>query len=116
VAQLSQPHRGARPDIREIRRIIYGFEENLQDKPAYVARYERHNAEVLAHFAGRPRDLLVLNWENGDGWPELCRFLGKKDTKQPLSHHNAGRYRPWHSRLRALLLGNGARKRLRSAS
>lgn len=108
--------RGARADIREIRKIIYGFEEDLADKPAYVARYERHNAEVLRYFTDRPDDLLVLNWEQGGGWPELCRFLGKKEPRQKLPHANAGAYRPWHKRLRALLRGSKAWNRLRSAS
>lgn len=108
--------RGARSDIREIRRIIYGFDENLQDKQAYVERYEGHNAAVLRYFAGRPNDLLILDWEKGHGWPELCRFLGKKEPKQPLPHANAGTYRPWHMRLRALLLGHKGRGGLRPVS
>ncbi len=107
--------RGARPDIGRIREIIYGFEENLQDKQAYIERYERHNAEVLRHFAERPNDLLVMNWEEGDGWPKLCQFLGRPIPRQPLPHANSGVYRPWYSRLRRLLRGK-SRDRLRRAS
>ena len=108
--------RGARPDIGRIRRIIYGFEDGLQHKQAYVDRYERHNAEVLRYFAQRPNDLLVMDWEKGDGWPLLCRFLGKAIPKEPLPHANVGAYRPWYSRLRRLLRGGRARNRLRPAS
>ena len=108
--------RGARADIREIRRIIYGFDEDLQDRQAYVDRYEGHNEAVRHYFAGRPNDLLVLDWEKEHGWPELCRFLGKKEPKQPLPHANAGTYRPWHRRLRALLLGHKRPSGLRPVS
>ncbi|WP_119301708.1 sulfotransferase family protein [Dongia deserti] len=110
--------RGARPrpDIVEIRKIIYGFEEDLQHRQAYVDRYLRHNDEVLRYFAGRPNDLLVMNWENGDGWPKLCRFLGKPVPNQPLPHANVGRYQPWHKRLRHLLRRTVVRNRLRPAS
>jgi hypothetical protein len=108
--------RGARSDIGQIRRIIYGFEDGLQHKQAYIERYERHNAEVLRYFAQRPNDLLVMNWENGDGWAQLCSFLGKPIPKQPLPHANAGAYRPWYRRLRRLLRSDKSRNRLRPAS
>jgi hypothetical protein len=108
--------RGARSDIGRIRKIIYGFEDGLQHRQAYVERYERHNADVLRYFEQRPKDLLVMNWENGDGWPQLCRFLGKPIPKQPLPHANVGAYRPWYSRLRRLLIGDKSRSRLRPAS
>lgn len=108
--------RGARSDIREIRRIIYGFDEDLQDKQAYVERYEGHNAAVLRYFAGRPDDLLILDWEKGHGWLELCRFLGQKEPRQPLPHANAGTFQPWHRRLWALLLGHKWRGGLRPVS
>lgn len=108
--------RGARPDIGEIRKIIYGYEDALQHTQDYVERYKRHNDEVLRYFAGRPDDLLVVNWENGDGWPKLCRFLGKPIPSQPLPHANIGSYRPWYRRLRRLLGRTIVRNRLRSAS
>lgn len=97
-----------RPDIGEIRKIIYGFEDGLQHKQAYIERYERHNAEVLHYFAQRPRDLLVLDWERGDGWPALCQFLGKPIPQLPLPHANAGTYRPpWYRKVRHALRSRG---------
>lgn len=107
--------RGARPDIGEIRRIIYGFDGGPQHRQTYVERYERHNVEVLSYFGGRPNDLLVLDWENGAGWPALCRFLGEEVPKQPIPHANAGRYRPWHRRLRNLFRAGKARRQARAA-
>jgi sulfotransferase family protein len=104
--------RGARSDIGEIRKIIYGFADGLQHQQAYIERYRHHNAEVLDYFADRPNDLLVLNWEDGDGWPKLCRFLGKSVPVQALPHANAGSYQPsWRVRFRALLPGKRPRSR-----
>lgn len=39
--------------------------------------YHRHVTAVQECFASEPERLLTLCWENGDGWPELCRFLGE---------------------------------------
>lgn len=95
--------KSARPDIARIRKIIYGFESGLQHKKEYIGRYERHNAEVLHYFSDRPNDLLVVDWEKGDGWPALCRFLGKSEPNQPFPHLNVGTYRYWRGRLRRLI-------------
>lgn len=40
-----------------------------------LERYRAHNAEVLEYFKGRWNDLLIMNMDNGHGWPELCKFL-----------------------------------------
>jgi hypothetical protein len=56
----------------------------------FLERYRRHNAEVLAHFKGRPRDLLVMNVDNGDGWDKLCRFLGCPIPATPYPLMNVG--------------------------
>ena len=39
--------------------------------------YDQHTRNVLDYFKDRPDDLLVVNWESGDGWKELCDFLDK---------------------------------------
>ena len=46
------------------------------DVEAWVAEREAHHAAVLAHFAGRPDDLLVLDLCAGQGWERLAPFLG----------------------------------------
>jgi hypothetical protein len=46
------------------------------DEPAWRAEATSHEARVRAHFADRPDDLLVLDISSGDGWQELCPFLG----------------------------------------
>lgn len=55
----------------------------------YRERYERHNAEVRAHFADRPDDLLVLDLGAGQGWAELCGFLGRPAPDEPFPRVNA---------------------------
>lgn len=54
--------------------------------------YEKHNADVREYFKDRPQDLLVLCWENGDGWELLCPFLGVPVPDIPIPHDNRGRY------------------------
>lgn len=50
-------------------------------------RYETHNRAVLDYFAGRiDTDLLVVCWENGDGWEKLSRFLHKRVPTEPFPH------------------------------
>lgn len=78
--------------LNEARKKIYGFVTTEAADEQLIERYERHNAEVKRHFADRPRDLLVVNWENGDGWEELCGFLGKPVPNKPFPHANRGVY------------------------
>jgi hypothetical protein len=46
------------------------------DVEAWVIERDAHHAAVLAHFAGRPDDLLVLDLCAGQGWERLAPFLG----------------------------------------
>ena len=48
------------------------FTDQLDDRDAAVAAYERHNADVRAAV---PRDRLV-EWRPSDGWGPLCGALG----------------------------------------
>jgi hypothetical protein len=57
-----------------------------------ITRYESHNADVRAFFASRPADLLVVDWAQGDGWPELCGFLDLPVPSRPFPHANRGKY------------------------
>jgi hypothetical protein len=49
---------------------------------------------VIDYFRGRPHDLLVIDWEAGHGWPELCRFLGRDVPGEPFPRENVGNYEP----------------------
>jgi hypothetical protein len=53
--------------------------------------YERHNREVLEYFKDRPNDLLVVCWENGDGWDKLCSFLDRTCPAEPFPHRHKSR-------------------------
>lgn len=49
----------------------HGFEKQ------FIEHYRRHHDEVVAFFKANDASdqLLTLNWEDGDGWSELCAFL-----------------------------------------
>lgn len=69
-------------------RLVFGHYELEGHEAELIARYERHLAEVRAHFAGSER-FLELCWEEGDGWPELCGFLGRPVPDLPVPHSNS---------------------------
>jgi hypothetical protein len=55
---------------------LYGRKEF--DAEIFLARYRRHNAEVIEHFRKNlPGKLLIMNMDEGAGWRELCTFLDK---------------------------------------
>lgn len=58
-----------------MREWIYGVGTPVGNEATYLTRYRRHNADVLEYFRDRD-DLLVMDLESGDGWKELCGFLG----------------------------------------
>ena len=50
--------------------------------------YEVRNESIRRYFQGRPNDLLQLNFERGDGWEQLCHFLGVDVPAEPFPHLN----------------------------
>ncbi len=58
----------------DIHRRIYGREDF--DRTAFAEAYARHFDAVRNHFAGRERDLLLIDICAGEGWERLCPFLG----------------------------------------
>jgi hypothetical protein len=73
-----------------MRRWIYGEDAGCPEgnEDTYIARYERHNREVLDYFRDRPDDLLVIDLPNDDGWTRLCAFLGHDIPDEPFPHAN----------------------------
>lgn len=64
-------------DIKAHAWIYDGVADPLEDPEHYLARYRRHNREVLDYFGERRgEDLLVMDVTKGDGWETLCPFLG----------------------------------------
>jgi Sulfotransferase domain len=73
-----------------MRRWIYGEHAGCPEghEDVYVARYERHNREVLEYFRDRPSDLLVIDLPGESGWKRLCNFLGHPVPDIPFPHAN----------------------------
>ena len=69
------------PFSHRVHQLAYGGRDF--DQEAFVDRYRQHNAEVQEYFRGRPESLLVLDLDKGDGWPELCGFLGLPEPSIP---------------------------------
>ena len=73
-----------------MRRWIYGEDAGCPEgnEDTYVARYERHNREVLDYFKDRPDDLLVFDLPADASWDKLCAFLGQEIPDEPFPHAN----------------------------
>jgi hypothetical protein len=66
--------------------------KELEKWPKKLPPYRgNHNEEVKEYFKNRPRDLLVVCWEKGDGWKELCEFLNLPLPNLPFPHKNKTR-------------------------
>jgi hypothetical protein len=82
-------------------RLSWGIDyERLGDyamephEATYRSVYERRNERIREYFEQRPHDLLVVDWEKGDGWAELCDFLGVDVPDLPFPHANVGTKHP----------------------
>jgi len=71
-----------------MREWIYGVGHPKGNEDIYVARYDRHNREVLEYFKNRSNDLLVLKITAGEGWAKLCPFLGEPTPALDFPHAN----------------------------
>lgn len=75
------------PFTHRIHKYLYG--QKGFDESIFLARYRKHNTDVLAHFKDRPNDLLVMDMDKKDGWQELCGFLSKPIPNVPYPRYNA---------------------------
>ncbi|MBT51982.1 MAG: hypothetical protein CMF72_00910 [Mameliella sp.] len=71
-----------------MRRWIYGDADPLDHKQVYIDRLLTHEAAVRDHFAGREGDFMEFNVQQGDGWNELCAFLGKPVPREDFPRLN----------------------------
>lgn len=71
-----------------MREWIYGVGSPQNQEKVYLDRYRQHNQEVIEYFKDRPQDLLVISWEKGHGWKQLCEFLEQPLITQPFPHVN----------------------------
>ncbi|AHG93585.1 hypothetical protein J421_6050 (plasmid) [Gemmatirosa kalamazoonensis] len=79
-------------EVTPMRQWIYGEHAGFPagNEDIYLARYDRHNAEVREYFAHRPDDLLVMPIDDSADWEPLCRFLGRPIPDVPFPHRNKG--------------------------
>ena len=72
----------------EFRKLVYGYEMPHENKEEHIRIYNKHNQDVLDFFRNKPGKLLVLCWETGSGWEEICSFLGVPVPNIPFPHAN----------------------------
>lgn len=77
------------PDAYSFRSVIYGTDDLLSIKQHVLDTHARHVEDVKAFATERDIPLLEICWENGDGWKEICEFVGKPVPDQPFPHANA---------------------------
>lgn len=88
VRLLDFPHKLHR--IEFLRIASYGvIERTNPDRMSYV--YDLHIKNVCEYFKNRPKDLLIMNIFEGDGWEKLCPFLDKPVPDVPFPHIRGGR-------------------------
>jgi len=71
----------------------YGASSVLGNEEIWMKSYKIHSTDVMNYFKDRPKDLLVLNICDGEGYDKIASFLGsseKIDKKFP--HRNRGIY------------------------
>ena len=81
-------------ELNEVRRVLYGLPFPDVTDEQLLSRYRAHNDRVLEYFNHRQNALLVVDWERGDGWSELCDFLGASPPGVPFPHENRGTKHP----------------------
>lgn len=79
--------------VTPMREWIYGAGDPTGHETEYVRRYEAHNQSVRQYFRQRPRDLLVMDITQGDGWEQLCDFLGCATPDVPFPVANTAEWR-----------------------
>ena len=77
------------PPSSRLRERIYGYNYPHGAEGAYLDFYRRHIDSVREAFHSSPQRLLEICFEEGDGYPEICAFLGEELPTRPLLHRNA---------------------------
>jgi hypothetical protein len=81
--------RGSAPNGFNFRSYIYGYDNPDQNPAHHIATYLAHNQAVRSFFSDKPGALLEVCWECGDGWQQLCDFLGVGVPALPFPHENS---------------------------
>ena len=81
----SPPRPGSTRDF--YRAILYGVTDFSDERFRWV--HEDHHRKVMSYFSGdRAKDLLVMDITGGDGWEQLCPFLGLPVPDVPFPKSN----------------------------
>lgn len=91
----------AYPFTNRIHTALYG--QKHFDPSRMLATYRWHNESVREYFHNRPADLLEMDMDAGDGWQNLCGFLGvpvplipyPAKNLTPLAPLAKARYKSW---------------------
>jgi hypothetical protein len=75
---------------RHCRLLAYGHAYPFGAEREHLEFYERHLLEVRQFFRAQDAAdrLCEICWETGDGWAELCAFLGSAAPEVALPHEN----------------------------
>jgi len=76
-----------------MRQWIYGKGCPEGNEAVYLRRYQKHNQDVVAYFKKHGKPLLIMNFEKGDGWNQLCPFLNVQKPDVPFPHANKAEVR-----------------------
>ena len=63
-------------------------EANIPKAEVFKTRLVENEKRIHEFFSDKQHSLLVVNYENGDGWKELCEFLGHSVPNIPFPHLN----------------------------
>lgn len=86
--------------------FLYGVPDPSENEQRCIDVFNDHNASVIQYFASRPSDLLVVDFEKGEGWEALCRFLGRPVPKKPFPHANSAEDRERKRRSKLIAMKN----------
>jgi Sulfotransferase domain len=80
---------GTHPD-NHCRLLAYGYNYPHGYENEHVEFYNAHNRAVREFFRNRnaSSQLVELCWESGQGWRELCEFLGLEPPADDFPHAN----------------------------
>ena len=78
----------SRKDNIPILRRMLLFETVEYNREKFINAYHRHYQDVRRYFTDRSGDLLEMDITAGDGWEQLCPFLGLEKPIQPFPHTN----------------------------
>ncbi len=68
------------------RRFLMGLAAPAGYESEHLQWYRKHNGDVMNWFCDRPTDLLVVDWEKGHAWKEICDFLGCEQPIESMPH------------------------------